>query len=167
MADKKKFKETKVGKWLKDNAPEILHTALNTADNFVPGLSFLTDLVEGEPKLTPEQKAEFKKLADETYRFELNYAKEQTSNARGMYPASKEMTDWIARRVMVHNIYYVAFLVVLNVALTFFIDSKLIALVSNIIGVVIGQLLAERQTVVQFFLGSSLGSKIKDVFKGS
>jgi len=39
---------------------------------------------------------------------------------------------------------------------------ELVAIVSNFIGITIGQLFNERQAVVNFFFGSSKGSKDKD-----
>lgn len=164
---KKKFKDTKAAGWIKENAPDLLHSVLDFGDNFFPPLELLTNLVKREPDLTVEQKTEFEKLAIDTYRFELNYDLQQSEGSRSMYGApSKEMADWIARRIMGYNVWIILFLVVLNVTLTFYIENALLAVVSNIIGIVMGQLIAERQTVVQFFLGSSIGSKLKDVFKG-
>lgn len=168
MSDKKKFKDTKVGGWLKSNAPDVLDTVLDTADDYFPPLKLLTNLLKKHPDLTPDQKAEFQRIADETYRFELNYDLEQTNAARGIYGGpSKDITDWMIKRIMVWNLWFVTGLVVVNVGVSILLrnESAILAVVSNIIGVVIGQLLAERQTAVQFPLGSSLGSKLKDIFK--
>jgi hypothetical protein len=40
--------------------------------------------------------------------------------------------------------------------------GEVIAIVSNFIGIAIGNLFSERQSVVNFFFGSSVGSKLKD-----
>ena len=39
---------------------------------------------------------------------------------------------------------------------------EIVAIVSNIFGLLINSLISERQSVVGFFFGSSLGSKLKD-----
>jgi hypothetical protein len=77
---KKKFKDTKVGQWLKNNAPDLL----DKADDFFPPLALITAAVKGKG-LTPEQNAEFDKLAadheQEMYALEIDDRK----NARGMF----------------------------------------------------------------------------------
>lgn len=64
MSDKKKFKETKVGKWVSEKLPEV-------ADNFADVLpdqgmlGVLKRVVDGSPELTAQEKLEFDRLAME------------------------------------------------------------------------------------------------------
>jgi hypothetical protein len=41
-------------------------------------------------------------------------------------------------------------------------EGEVIAIVSNFIGIAMGHLFNERQSVINFFFGSSRGSKLKD-----
>lgn len=64
MNENKKFKDTKVGKWVKEKLPEV-------ADNFanvLPDqgmLGVLKRVVDGSPELTAQEKLEFDRLATE------------------------------------------------------------------------------------------------------
>ncbi len=59
--DKKKFKDTKIGKFLVGAAPAIV----DVVDDFFPPVKILTKLISDDPDLTPEQKAESLKLVHE------------------------------------------------------------------------------------------------------
>jgi len=57
----KKLKDTKVGEWLKDKAPDIFESVKDALpDQGVLGV--IKNLIDNEPSLTPEQKMEFDKL---------------------------------------------------------------------------------------------------------
>lgn len=59
--DKKKFKDTKVGKFLSEHAPDVL----DVAGGVLPDagvLSAISRMIQGDPGLTPEQKLEFSRL---------------------------------------------------------------------------------------------------------
>jgi len=61
MADKK-FKDSKVGKWLTEKLPDVA----NTMGDVLPDrgmLGVLKRVVDGSPELTPAEKLEFEKLA--------------------------------------------------------------------------------------------------------
>lgn len=61
--DKKRFKDTKVGQWLKGNAPDLLDVAGD-----VPGLGLLDVIgkaLKGDPGITPEQELEYARLAED------------------------------------------------------------------------------------------------------
>ena len=62
----KKFKDTKLGKFLKDKAPNIL----NIVGNVLPDkgvLGIVKNLVDSEPNLTPEEKQQIHKLTSAIY----------------------------------------------------------------------------------------------------
>ena len=59
-----KIKDTKLGEWLKEKAPNIL----NTAGELLPDqgvLGVIKRLVDGDPDITAQEKLEFEKLASE------------------------------------------------------------------------------------------------------
>jgi hypothetical protein len=62
--DRKKFRDTKVGEWLGNNAPDILESV----GDAVPGaglLSVIGDALKGRPDISAEQELEFLRLATE------------------------------------------------------------------------------------------------------
>lgn len=76
--ERKKFKDTKLGGWLKEKAPKVL----DVVGDFLPDngvLGIVKNLIDHEPNLTPEQKAEFHRLENE---FALELLKDK-QNARG------------------------------------------------------------------------------------
>ena len=92
---------------------------------------------------------------------------EDRKSARDSYKVHHEQADKVAQSIMARNLPTIFILVIVNVtsvyaAEYFKLPTGVLAIISNLIGVVIGQLLAERQSVVGFFFGSSLGSKMKN-----
>lgn len=154
---KKKFKETKVGQWLANKAPGILATV---GDVFPPA-KLLSNLVAVDPEVSLTDSLEFEKLLASTYEAELEYHQKNTASARSLYSTSKEMTDWVARRIMNWNPILLVLLIAANIACVKYFDSVALALISNVVGQVMQQLINERTTVANFFLGSSHGSKEK------
>lgn len=62
--DRKKFKDTKVGGWLKTNAPAVLESVSElTPDGGL--LNVVADAIRGNAVLTPEQKLEFERIMAE------------------------------------------------------------------------------------------------------
>ena len=91
---------------------------------------------------------------------------EDLKSAREAYKTHHEQADEVAKSIMGRNLPTVFFLVLCNILAVMYaryidLPGELVAVISNLIGVVIGQLLSERQSVVGFFFGSSLGSKMK------
>lgn len=73
------------------------------------------------------------------------------------------MSAEIARRVIKYNLWVVLLALAVEVACVIFMDEKsLIAIISAAIGAIIQALLQERQQVINFFYGSSMGSKTKE-----
>jgi uncharacterized membrane protein len=84
--------------------------------------------------------------------------------AHQSYQVKGVEADSIADSIINYNLPIIAILVLVNIALVYFMRerSELIAIASNIIGVAIGNLFNERQAIINFFFGSSIGSKEKD-----
>lgn len=66
----KKFKDTKLGKFLKDKAPNILNI-VGTALPDKGVLGIVKNLVDVEPNLTPEEKQQIHKQVTELYELEV------------------------------------------------------------------------------------------------
>jgi hypothetical protein len=95
---------------------------------------------------------------------------EDRKDARGAYKIHNEQADKVAQSIMVWNLPVVFSLAAMNVAAVFIAETMdvtgaVIAVISNLIGLVSGKLLSERQSVVGFFFGSSMGSKLKSLPK--
>ena len=152
---------TKVGKWLRAiGRSDILESAVNIAGGVLTGnittvLGAVKTLIKDDPKITPEQEAEANKL------IELDYA--DIANARDMYKSTGHvMADKIADRVIVWNLWVVFLAIAVEIlAVVYMEDKVLIAIISGAIGSFTTALLQERQQVINFFFGSSQGSKDK------
>ena len=86
---KTKLKDTKVGSWLRQKAPDIL----DKVGDFIPNsgvLGVLKNLIDSEPDITHEQKMEIEKLlmAQET-------AKEQELTKR--WTSDNQSDSWLAK----------------------------------------------------------------------
>lgn len=85
------------------------------------------------------------------------------NSARDMYKVNPERASKTAEHIMKYNLINVFLLVIVNVCAVIYLkeDAAVLAIVSNFIGIVLHALLNERQSVVNFFFGSSMGSKNK------
>ncbi|MGH1374400.1 MAG: hypothetical protein ACRBBW_20350 [Cellvibrionaceae bacterium] len=105
-----------------------------------------------------------KKLVDNEHELALA-ALNDIDSARTMYSGNNTMADEIARRVITQNHWAVAILLACNGLVIEFVDDKTVALaLGNLIGTSVAALWQERQQVIGFFFGSSMGSKLKDMF---
>jgi len=78
-------------------------------------------------------------------------------------PSKKTMSDRVASTVMRYNLPAIAVLVIIQIACVIIIEDKtLIAVVSTATGGVITSLINERLMLIQYFFGSSHGSKTKE-----
>lgn len=159
MAQEQGFQGSTIGKWLSDKVPDVL----DTVGDFFPPVKLLKSLVSSSaPELPEADRQEFEKLLQD-YELEV-YSQEMQDrqNARLMYAAKNETTDWLAKRIMTWNLLFVLLLVGANVTCILYLESTLLAIVSNVIGQVIQALINERLTTVNFFMGSSKGSADKN-----
>ena len=86
-------------------------------------------------------------------------------SARDMYKVQNRTADIIANKIINENLWMIIILVIINALAIVFMPAALqtaVGVISNLIGIVIGKLLTERQAVINFFFGSSFGSKVKD-----
>ena len=88
----KKFKDTKLGKFLKDKAPNIL----NIVGNVLPDkgvLGIVKNLVDSEPSLTPEEKQQIHKQFTELYQLEV--ADRDSARKREIEMVKAGSDDWV------------------------------------------------------------------------
>lgn len=152
---KEKNGTTRIGDWLRQSAPHIL----DTVGNVLPSngaLGIVKNLINKDSSLSPELKIEALRL--------LEMDLEEIKDARDMYKnTDHKMADKIADRVINYNLWVVMVAIIIEIFSVMYINDKvLIAIISGAIGSVTTALLQERQQVINFFFGSSRGSKEKD-----
>lgn len=124
----------------------------------------------------PEAVVKLKELEVQAKDLELQHLRKQNEElnrheearqliAHETYRIKSTMQDTIATKIINNNLPFIVLLVIINIGVVYFLRDKeysvLVAAVSNIIGITIGNLFTERQSVVNFFFGSSIGSKDK------
>lgn len=102
MADKKKFKDTKVGEWLKQNAPKVL----DTIGDALPGVSILTNAVKSIAGLTEDKQKEFEQMlpdySDEYAQHLLDQEKERTERLR----IDMTSDSWLSKNIRPMSLVY-------------------------------------------------------------
>lgn len=166
----KKFSSTKFGGFINKVAAtgldviSIVGKAKN--GNILGAINETKNLLSKEPnKESDDLLAE---LIKKKFEFKSDYDKylEDVKDARDMYESSSHtQSDKIANIVIKYNLPIIAVLVFINIIAVFQLRQYqgMVAIVSNFIGITISQLFNERQSVINFFFGSSQGSKDKDI----
>ncbi len=156
---KKSFKDTKVGSFLSKVAP----TVLDIVGDSIPGGKIIKSLIDNSNvELSVTQETELDNALKEYELQEYQMLLDDRANARSMYIAKSAQADTIANSIMKWNLPMILGLVVLNILATLYLDKALLAIIANVIGFVLNALITERSTLIQFFFGSSEGSKTKD-----
>lgn len=149
---------TRVGNWLREiGRSDILDKAVNIVGDVASGdiLGAVKTLITKDNDITPEQQEQAYNL------IQLDY--QDRAGAREMYKEENQMADSIAKRVIVWNLWIVFIALVIEILVVIYMQDKtLIAIISSAIGGLTTALLQERQQVINFFFGSSIGSKEKD-----
>lgn len=126
------------------------------------------ELIEQELRQNRAARNELTKLyAEHRHELEMKYL-EDVADARDMYKQTEnKTTNTLATKVMTWNIVYVLIAVLVQVGCMFYFSKfpQLLALIGNLVGIVVGNLLQERSQVLSFYFGSSMGSKMKDSIK--
>lgn len=161
---KKSFRDTKVGSFLSKVAP----TVLDVVGDSIPGGKIIKSLIDNSGvELSVTQETELNNALKEYELQEYQMLLDDRANARAMYISKSAKADDIANSIMKWNLPMILGLVILNVVATIYLDKALLAIVANVIGFVLNALITERSTLIQFFFGSSEGSKQKDVKLGT
>jgi len=113
---------------------------------------------------SPEMAYKFKVAVMANSHIQSQIELEDRKDARRMYAINPEQIDKVAANILSYNIPVVFLLVIINVLVVYYFkeSAPLIAIISNFIGIVMHALLSERQALVSFCLGSSIGSKMKN-----
>lgn len=138
---------------------------LDTVGDAFPPAKILRKLINDDQFITPEDRQQLERMLHEYELEEMRLRLEDRKDSRDMYRAKSEKADTIADQVMKWNLPVLMVLVLINLAAIIWLDKALVAVISNIIGFALNALLNERSTVIQFFFGSSDGSKKKDEIK--
>lgn len=142
---KKKFKDTKVGKWLIDKAPEIL----DVVGDFVPdaGLLGAVGKMIDSSQMTPQEKQYAQSQLTTLYELEV----EDRKNARFLYSSDSTVQKILA------VVFTVAYFLLSYVMFRYFIeeDISLGEFEIGFISTIFGAMSAKVNTVVDFFFGGS------------
>lgn len=170
MGKNKPFGQTKFGSFLKkagavalDKGGDILEITAMAATNPIGAVLKAKDmLLDSDSPGTDDLAAELEKnQANYMKELEMNYA--DRKDARDMYRGTDhEMADSIAGKIINWNLWILLALVAIQVLVIMFVEGQVAAVVTGVVGTITGALINERNTVVNFFFGSSKGSKDKD-----
>ena len=152
---KKKFKDTKVGGLLSKLAPKVF----DVVSSSFPAVGVVKSLISGDDSISVEDRSAILKAIDEDYEKERQYHLKNTDRASKMYSESKDITDWMAKNIMIWNIPFAMVLTAVNVLCAKYLDSTLLAVVAQGVGMIVQALLNERNTVTNFFMGSAKEKK--------
>lgn len=163
---KKKFKDSKLFKTIKEVAPQVLDTVTDIAADVYPPLGAVNNLVDKALGVAQDEENEDAiyelqyQRGEYMKELELYYA--DLDSARDMYKEKSDMADSVAKKIIDWNLWILLALVVIQVLVIMFVDGQIAAVVTGVVGTITGALINERNTVVNFFFGSSQGSKDKD-----
>lgn len=153
----KKIRDTKVGAFLKDKAPNVL----NMVGDLLPDAGAL-GIVKNLIDITVPDAEERESLGVELQSMEADFLAD-VKDARDMYEnTGHKKADEIASQVINYNLWIILGLVAIMTLVIMYVEGTVSAVISGLIGTAIGNLFQERNTVIGFFFGSSQGSKDKD-----
>jgi len=161
-------KYTGLGDWIKNKlgeklgektAQKITHIAQVATNSATP-----EEALERVKLYQDEAEAVKQKLLEKEHELKLAYL-EDVQSAREMYGHKNAMADKVAEQVISQNHKVVALLLLCNVLVLQYVEDTAVAMaLGNLIGGSVTALWQERQQVIGFFFGSSLGSKLKNAF---
>lgn len=131
--DRKKFKDTKVGSFLKDKAPEIL----NTVGEFLPdkgGLGIIKNLITKDDSLSPEDKEHALKLLE----FEMAEIQEITKRWQSDMASDSWLSKNIRPLVLAYLVVVVSLIAIVDsTGLNFEMKSSYINLFETLLATVV------------------------------
>lgn len=156
MEDKKPFKETKVGKFLSEKAPEVL----NAIGNVLPDqgtFGVVKRMISGHQVLSQEDKEQFAAMSKDFEKEIFGMELSDRAGARTMQITALQQEDHFSKRY----IYYLASFIILSATgfgfLLFFVNvppenKRMVELFSDV------YLFAGAMLILNFFFGSSKSS---------
>jgi uncharacterized membrane protein len=155
-----KVKDTKIGKWLKDKAPQIAEVVGDVLPN-EGVLGIIKNLIQKE-KMSAEELKEFQRLTNEIYLETARLEQKDKESARIReveYIKQTGHADWMM--IFVGLTIMITFLGLMILIVFKPIPTDNEHIVVNAIGILEGLVLS----VAGYYYGSSLGSRIKDMRK--
>lgn len=154
-----------------DNGEDLVKEGIKKVTGIDLNEKKVQELTPEEINLINSHKLNIMKLDFDKLNLEFLKDKEKNRHKEALFTTShstynnnnSSMADKIAKQIIERNLPIIAILVTINVSLIHFMqeNAALIAIASSIIGGAVGYLFAERQAVINFFFGSSVGSKEK------
>lgn len=135
--EKKPFKDTKLGKFLKEKVPGVL----DVVDDYFPPAKILTALV-GKESLPPEDQSEFLKLLQDHERemYALEVQDRDSARNREVEIAKTGKSDWMMRVVGIWVlilttwiIYAVFYTVIINSEMSHFIAGEVVGFAASVV----------------------------------
>ena len=132
---KKKFKDTKIGGWIRSNAPKVLDVVGDALpDKGVLGI--VKNLIDSDPDISPEQRMEFMRLLQQ----EMSILDQEISN---MWGSDMSSASWLSKNV--RPLTLLSLLVFIYVIIifdsidraAFSVGEGWISMLSSILGIVI------------------------------
>ena len=142
-----------------------MEVALDFADDVFPPLKVISSVLNSKASEISSEDAEHLEVLLKNYDEERAYHLGNTESAREMYAEKSDTADFIAHKVIKENLISIALLVIIQVLAIIFVEGPVAAVITGVIGTIVGALINERNTVINFFFGSSKGSKDKDAKK--
>lgn len=111
-------------------------------------------------QVNPAARDHFKNLAAEREQEWRKLVIQDIQHARVHGKAYGDLVQQTANRVMGQNLYFAVMMVVVQIACMYIFKDNgvILALIGNVVGVVVGQLLAERMQVLSFLFGATFTS---------
>lgn len=105
----------------------------------------------------PAARDQFKNLAAEREQEWRKLVLQDVQNARSSAVHYKDLVQQTANRVMGQNLYFAVMMVVVQIGCMYIFKDNgvILALIGNVVGVVVGQLLSERMQVLSFLFGAT------------
>ncbi len=111
--DRKKLKDTKVGVWLKDKAPDVL----DAVGELLPdqgALGVVKRLIDLDPNMTAQEKMDFEKML-------LEYESNAQDNVTERWRADMQSDSWMSKNIRPLVLIYLLFVF----SLVVFLDSSI------------------------------------------
>ena len=145
---KKKFKETKVGKFLSEKGSKVI----DIVGDFIPTVDMISNLISTDPNLTPEERQEAQRLVLEESRLEI----EDRKSAR---EREIEIAKTGRKDVLQLSAGFTALLAFIIMILA--VIFKMPGIETNIFHQLMGIIEGVALTVFAYYFGTSKGSKDK------
>lgn len=142
---------------IQNNLPNVAQAVVDKGLDYVEGKLG----VELKPDMTPEQIAKVKEEALKHEEFVMDYHRQNTADARAMQVAALQQDDKFAKRFSLYLALFWSLSAVLYIGFVTFgtIPPDNVRFADTILGFLLGTIIA---TIMNYFFGSSMGSKVKD-----